>query len=187
MPYNDHWLESNNLTAEHYNSRDSKIRALANKRYLCVSSTYGLTIKTHVFFTYICWHLVFSTKHTLRKTNIAPENGPSQKETIVFQPSIFRGENVSSREGIYSMAIFTEKNRGRDQTSGSFPSFLLAALMWRTSAHRTRGIFSSFWSNVSKVLRWYHTLRQSHPQIIRDIPFLGHIWILRDSKWMYMA
>ena len=28
---------------------------------------------------------------TLPKTNIAPENRPSQKETIVFQPSIFRG------------------------------------------------------------------------------------------------
>ena len=29
-------------------------------------------------------------RFTLPKTNIAPENGPSQKETIVFQPSIFR-------------------------------------------------------------------------------------------------
>ena len=28
---------------------------------------------------------------TLPKANIAPENRPSQKETIVFQPSIFRG------------------------------------------------------------------------------------------------
>ena len=28
---------------------------------------------------------------TLPETNIAPENRPSQKETIVFQPSIFRG------------------------------------------------------------------------------------------------
>ena len=36
--------------------------------------------------------------YTLPETNIAPENGPSQKETIVFQPSIFRCENVSFRE-----------------------------------------------------------------------------------------
>ena len=37
---------------------------------------------------------------TPRKTNshFAPENGPSQKETIVFQPSIFRGD-VTLREG----------------------------------------------------------------------------------------
>ena len=27
---------------------------------------------------------------TLPRTNVAPENRPSQKETIVFQPSIFR-------------------------------------------------------------------------------------------------
>ena len=38
---------------------------------------------------------------TLPKTNsrFAPENGPSQKERIVFQPLIFRGY-VSFREGI---------------------------------------------------------------------------------------
>ena len=36
---------------------------------------------------------------TLPKTNIAPENRPSQEETIVFQPSIFRSENVGFREG----------------------------------------------------------------------------------------
>ena len=29
------------------------------------------------------------TSATLPETNIAPENRPSQKETIVFQPSIF--------------------------------------------------------------------------------------------------
>ena len=34
-------------------------------------------------------------------TNIAPENGPSQKQTIVFQPSIFRCY-VGSREAIFS-------------------------------------------------------------------------------------
>ena len=34
------------------------------------------------------------------ETNIAPEIGPSQKETIVFQPSIFRCY-VSFREGTH--------------------------------------------------------------------------------------
>ena len=33
-------------------------------------------------------------KFILPKTNIAPENAPSEKETIVFQPPSFRGENV---------------------------------------------------------------------------------------------
>ena len=43
----------------------------------------------------------FSTT-TLLETNIAPENRPSQKERIVFQPSIFRGKlAVSFREGIF--------------------------------------------------------------------------------------
>ncbi len=35
---------------------------------------------------------------TLPETNMTPENRPSQKETIVFQPSIFR-DYVSFREG----------------------------------------------------------------------------------------
>ena len=37
---------------------------------------------------------IYNPNHnsTLPETNIAPENGPSQKETIVFQPSIFRCE-----------------------------------------------------------------------------------------------
>ena len=33
---------------------------------------------------------MLSVSITLPETNIAPENRPSQKETIVFQPSIFR-------------------------------------------------------------------------------------------------
>ena len=38
--------------------------------------------------------------NTLPETNMAPENRPSQKETIVFQPSIFRCKQaVSGREG----------------------------------------------------------------------------------------
>ena len=42
---------------------------------------------------------------TLPETNIAPENRPSQKETIVFQPSIFR-DYVSFREGIFYTLYF---------------------------------------------------------------------------------
>ena len=37
---------------------------------------------------------------SLKLTIFSPENRPSQKERIVFQPSIFRGY-VSFREGIY--------------------------------------------------------------------------------------
>ena len=37
------------------------------------------------------------TSPTLPKINIAPENRPCQKETIVFQPSIFRDMLVSGR------------------------------------------------------------------------------------------
>ena len=38
----------------------------------------------------------YSTVITLLETNIAPENRPSQKERIVFQPSIFRCELLVS-------------------------------------------------------------------------------------------
>ena len=43
---------------------------------------------------------------TLSKTNIAPENRPSQKETIVFQPSIFGCELLVS-ERVYNIYIST--------------------------------------------------------------------------------
>ena len=39
-----------------------------------------------------------SKYHTLPETDQNPENMPSQKETIVFQPSIFRCENLSFSE-----------------------------------------------------------------------------------------
>ncbi len=39
-------------------------------------------------------------RFTLPETNIfAPENRPGPNRKVVFQPSIFRGENVSFREG----------------------------------------------------------------------------------------
>ena len=38
--------------------------------------------------------------HSLKLTNIAPENRPGPKRKLIFQPSIFRGGNVSFREGI---------------------------------------------------------------------------------------
>ena len=46
----------------------------------------------------IAWKL-----HSLKlnETNIAPENRPSSKETIVFQPSIFRGELLVSGRVLY--------------------------------------------------------------------------------------
>ena len=40
----------------------------------------------------------FIEKKPLPKTNIAPENRPKPKRKVVFQPSIVRGEHVSSRE-----------------------------------------------------------------------------------------
>ena len=43
--------------------------------------------------------LWMSNENTLPETNIAPENRPSQKENLIFQPLIFRGENVRFREG----------------------------------------------------------------------------------------
>ena len=45
---------------------------------------------------------------TLPKTNIAPENRPSQKETVVFQPSIFRCEHVSFQGGKFLLSLLVE-------------------------------------------------------------------------------
>ncbi len=41
---------------------------------------------------------------TLPKANIAPEHRPSQRERIIFQPSIFRGY-VSVREGMFTYIL----------------------------------------------------------------------------------
>ena len=52
-------------------------------------------------------------RDSLPETNskFAPENRPGpEKETIVFQPSIFRGENVSFREGIDEFRAYWRKN-----------------------------------------------------------------------------
>ena len=44
------------------------------------------------------WYIIKTENHFLKeidtpaKFNIAPENWPSQKERLVFQPSFFRGE-----------------------------------------------------------------------------------------------
>ena len=52
---------------------------------------------------------------TLPETNKAPEDRPSQSETIVFQTSIFGCENVSSREGIVQIYWrFLRRNRSID-------------------------------------------------------------------------
>ena len=71
MLYDDHWcFESNNVRVEHSNSSNSKIRALV-KCYLRVSSTHGLTRKTHVFALHLLTTCVFSTKHMYSTTKNA--------------------------------------------------------------------------------------------------------------------
>ena len=58
----------------------------------------------HYMLHFVCF-VCFRISATLPQTNIAPENRPSQKETIVFQPSIFSCY-VSFREGTsYSPAF----------------------------------------------------------------------------------
>ena len=47
-------------------------------------------------------------KDTLPETNLAPENWPSQEETIVFQPSIFRGELLVSGRVVFFRPIGSE-------------------------------------------------------------------------------
>ena len=72
--------------------------------YIYINIFAYVFISSHII---ICYDYdVFKQPHqerlqgtTLPETNIAPENRPSQKETIVFQPSILRCY-VSFKEGI---------------------------------------------------------------------------------------
>ena len=53
---------------------------------------------SRVWFTWMqLWIESSCQLHSLKRTKIAPENSPSQKERIVFQPSIFRCEDVRFR------------------------------------------------------------------------------------------
>ena len=59
---------------------------------------------------------------TLPKTNIAPKNRPSQKETIVFQPSSFGGYvTVSFREGISPNHPIFPADRSTSETIAPWP------------------------------------------------------------------
>ena len=51
---------------------------------------------------------------TLPETNIAPENRPSQKERIVFQPSIFRGKPLVSGRVYQGIHHHSSPPFGRD-------------------------------------------------------------------------
>ena len=42
---------------------------------------------------------------TLAETNMSPENRPSRKGDSYWKPSIFRGENVSFREGTHLTSL----------------------------------------------------------------------------------
>ncbi len=57
-------------------------------------------------FAQTCHLPICSSLSTLPETNIAFENRPSQKETILFQPSISRGELLVSGR----VPTFTNKN-----------------------------------------------------------------------------
>ena len=93
-------------------------------------------------------------RFTFPKTNIAPENWPCQKERIVFQPSIFRGENVSFREGtcFNKISLAFKKRIG-------FQGIQLRLVMSSMELASTRYAYSlpSLWAwavSMWKELRW---------------------------------
>ena len=104
-------------------------------------------------------HIFLGVKRvTLPKTNIAPENRPWEKETIVFQPSIFRCENVSFRVGIcllYCWDTFTSDAQAAMPNRMACDVFALAALLrrWRTG---------SFWIFVELVDTCTYTLPETN-------------------------
>ena len=71
----------------------------------------------------------FQTTPTLPETNIAPENRPKPNRKVVFQPSIFRGEHVSFREGISIFAHQKKTGALHGQIEAEGAQALLAACM----------------------------------------------------------
>ena len=89
--------------------------------------------------------------HSLKLTANCPENRPSQKETIVFQPSISRGY-VSFREGIYR--LYTRRKKALP----SFGGYVIPATYYQNQNNLLiqgiyRGIAGWCWFNVAFILR----------------------------------
>ena len=74
------------------------------------------TMKSHRSVEASFWH--GQKTYTLPETNIAPENRPSQKETIVYQPSIFQGQAVSFMEDtLWGRLKWFNKNKNNSNNS----------------------------------------------------------------------
>ena len=91
--------------------------------YVSVEGKYVSICFPFMCFLCFCFGLQF-IQLTLPETNVAPENRPSQRK-LVFQPSIFRCENVSFREGTslatYCVDVLYPTYHG--STGGSFQMF----------------------------------------------------------------
>ena len=120
--------------------------------------------------------------HSLKLTAKAPENRAElpQKETIVFQPSIFRCENVSFREG----NPFFEEWHGQNQApafsdlGGKEGARGKHAFRWRRS--------SEMWSEW-KGWNWYHDYHQSiesHQMYLVGGFSPTHLNNMRKSNWI---
>ena len=87
-----------------FGARGTKDLSKEKSRWICFFVFKGTnwTVNSDSW-CFVCLQIRDLTKDpwiTLPETNIATENRPSQKETIVFQPSIFRCY-VSSQEGVF--------------------------------------------------------------------------------------
>ncbi len=106
-------------------------------------------------------------KCTLPEIHIATENRPSQKETIVFQPSIFRCENASFREGSFhldfsthSCLIFSRSQANFIFWSNKHPSGVVLFLMlgYIPNSSKTTSILYRPWPS-KPCIPSYHLLR----------------------------
>ena len=92
--------------------------------------------------------------HSLKLTAKAPENRPSQKEMILFQPSIFRGEHVSFRGRVFPEKVLRSTHQC---CLGSF-SMWLAVL-------RSRGLLKVYMCNLIVLWKLYGFLFSNlHPE-----------------------
>ena len=94
---------------------------------------------------------------TLPETNIAPENMASQKERIVFQPSIFRGELLVSGRVKLNKDMGVSKKSGTPKSSILIGFSLINHPFWGTTIFGNTHILlehSNYQQNPSSLLGW---------------------------------
>ena len=152
--------------------------SLPNLHAVCITGHHHASLWFTAGDFFVAPKLVTKKTFTLPKTNIAPENRASQKETLVFQPSIFRCY-VSFREGKSPLHVPNKRSTSTTSFLRSVPSFLMVR---RAKCHCWFGgrVFlhpNEQWLNMENMTSWWLDKIKSKSIKTQEIPnYPSFIW-----------